>query len=401
MTSDLSLDSDLDIGTPSETLTPSQTSSMSSTSTTSSAGGGGGADHNRCSTSGRPSFDDLLLLKPRRPPSLTASASFNKPHRSSDLPYEAIRAATARKPSGRLSFRDFVLLRRIGGGDIGAVYLCRLAAAEDGDGFPYAMKVVDREATAAKKKTARAEAERRILRRLDHPFLPTLYADFEAPRYSCLVMEYCPGGDLHSLRHRRPGKRFSVAAARFYVAEVLLALEYLHMLGIIYRDLKPENTASAAAVRGGAGGGAVPVVRRNPRVRGAGGCRRRDHGAAVDWWALGVLLYELVHGRTPFVGPTNECTLRNIVRRTIDFPPRVHQTDGCDYAVAKDLMMGLLSKDPNKRLGSERGAADVKSHVFFKGINFALLRSHVPPVVPGRLVRSRTTRSEPDRFEYF
>ncbi|KAK1279502.1 Protein kinase PINOID [Acorus gramineus] len=462
MTSDLSLDSDLDIGTPSETLTPSQTSSISSTS---SGGGGPGADHNRCSTSGRPSFDDLLLLKPRRPPSLTASPSFKKPHRSSDLPYEAIRAAAARKPSGRLSFRDFVLLRRIGGGDIGAVYLCRLAAADDGDGFPYAMKVVDREATAAKKKTARAEAERRILRRLDHPFLPTLYADFEAPRYSCLVMEYCPGGDLHSLRHRRPGKRFSVAAARFYVAEVLLALEYLHLLGIIYRDLKPENVLirsdghimlsdfdlsleshSIPTVdssdddddQPNADGPPTPTClpfSRLLRARTTADLRRRrrrqrrfvaepvaarsrsfvgtheyvapevaaggTHGAAVDWWALGVLLYELVHGRTPFVGPTNECTLRNIVRRTIDFPPRVHQTDGCDYSAAKDLMMGLLTKDPNKRLGSERGAADVKSHVFFKGINFALLRSHVPPVVPGRLVRSRTARSEPDRFEYF
>ncbi|KAK1325259.1 Protein kinase PINOID [Acorus calamus] len=361
MTSDLSLDSDLDIGTPSETLTPSQTSSMSSTSTTGGGGGGGGADHNRCSTSGRPSFDDLLLLKPRFPPSLTASASasFNKPHRSSDLPYEAIRAAAARKPSGRLSFLDFVLLRRIGGGDIGAVYLCRLA--DDGDGFPYAMKVVDREATAAKKKTARAEAERRILRRLDHPFLPTLYADFEAPRYSCLVMEYCPGGDLHSLRHRRPGKRFSVASAR--------------------RRRQRRFVAEPVAARSRSFVGTHEYVA--PEVAAGG-----THGAAVDWWALGVLLYELVHGRTPFVGPTNECTLRNI-------------TDGFDYAAAKDLMMALLSKDPNKRLGSERGAADVKSHVFFKGINFALLRSHVPPVVPGRLVRSRTARSEPDRFEYF
>ncbi|KAK9266183.1 hypothetical protein L1049_012405 [Liquidambar formosana] len=76
---------------------------------------------------------------------------------------------------------------------------------------------------------------------LDHPFLPTLYSHFETEKFSCLVMEFCPGGDLHALRQRQPGKYFSEHAARFYVAEVLLALEYLHMLGVIYRDLKPEN----------------------------------------------------------------------------------------------------------------------------------------------------------------
>ncbi|KAK1278353.1 Protein kinase PINOID [Acorus gramineus] len=392
LSDDLSFDSDSDI-------------SISSVSSSCSGGGDGVDDlHNCCTISGRPSVDGLLFPRP------STTTTFNRPHRSSDLPYEAIRAAAAKKGSDPLSLRDFIVLRRVGGGDIGAVYLCSLA---------YAMKVVDVEAAAAKGKAERAETERRILGCLDHPFLPTLYARFDAPRYSCLVTEFCPGGDLHSLRHRQPGKRFSIDAARFYVAEVLLALEYLHMLGIIYRDLKPENVlirsdghimlsdfdlslqshsiptvrfvAEPVAARSGSFVGTHEYVA--PEVA-SGGC----HGASVDWWALGVFLYELIHGRTPFAGPTNRDTLRNIVRRKLAFPD---MTDGPDYAAAKDLIMGLLSKDPNKRLGSERGAADVKSHAFFKGINFALVRSYEPPVVPNRVVLSKIERRETDRFDFF
>ncbi|KAK1308102.1 Protein kinase PINOID [Acorus calamus] len=434
LSDDLSFDSDSDIST----------SSVSS----SCSGGGDGVDlHNCCSISGRPSIDDLLLLR-------LSTTAFNRPHRSSDLPYEAIRAAAAKKGSDPLSLRDFVIHRRVGGGDIGAVYLCRLAdglgvSGSSSSSFPYAMKVVDVEAAAAKGKAERAETERMILGRLDHPFLPTLYARFDAPRYSCLVTEFCPGGDLHSLRHRQPGKRFSIDAARFYVAEVLLALEYLHMLGIIYRDLKPENVlirsdghimlsdfdlslqshsiptvdsldlddapdpttclplsrllmrrrrqtrrrfvAEPVAARSGSFVGTHEYVA--PEVA-SGGC----HGAGVDWWALGVFLYELIHGRTPFAGPTNRDTLRNIVRRTLAFPD---MTDSPDYAAAKDLIIGLLSKDPKTRLGSEGGAADVKSHPFFKGINLALVRSYKPPFVPNLVVRSRTERREPDRFDFF
>lgn len=78
----------------------------------------------------------------------------------------------------------------------------------------YAMKVVDREALAIRKKLHRADMEKVILTMLDHPFLPTLYAEFEASHYSCLVMEYCPGGDLYAARQRQPGKRFGISSAK-------------------------------------------------------------------------------------------------------------------------------------------------------------------------------------------
>ncbi|KAG7541370.1 Protein kinase-like domain superfamily [Arabidopsis thaliana x Arabidopsis arenosa] len=162
-------------------------------------------------------------------------SSNNKPHKANDVRWEAIQAV--RTKHGVLGLNHFRLLKRLGCGDIGTVHLAEL----HGTRCYFAMKVMDKGALASRKKLLRAQTEREILQCLDHPFLPTLYSHFETEKFSCLVMEFCPGGDLHTLRQRQPGKRFSEQAAKFYVAEVLLAMEYLHMLGIIYRDLKPEN----------------------------------------------------------------------------------------------------------------------------------------------------------------
>ncbi|KAL3603939.1 hypothetical protein D5086_004798 [Populus alba] len=163
------------------------------------------------------------------------TGSANKPHKGNDPRWNAILAIRAR--DGILGMSHFRLFKRLGCGDIGSVYLSELS----GTRCFFAMKVMDKASLASRKKLTRAQTEREILQLLDHPFLPTLYTHFETDRFSCLVMEYCPGGDLHTLRQRQPGKHFSEHAARFYAAEVLLALEYLHMLGVVYRDLKPEN----------------------------------------------------------------------------------------------------------------------------------------------------------------
>ncbi|CAN8316221.1 unnamed protein product [Cochlearia groenlandica] len=373
-----------------------------------------------------------------------------KPHRSSDFAYSEIR----RRRKHGLTFRDFRLIRKIGAGDIGTVYLCRLAGEDEETeeinrrrSSYFAMKVVDKEALAMKKKMHRAEMEKTILKMLDHPFLPSLYAEFEASHFSCIVMEYCSGGDLHSLRHKQPNRRFSLSSSRFYAAEVLVALEYLHMLGIIYRDLKPENilvrsdghimlsdfdlslcSDSIAAVESSSSSPenpprvsprrlarlaklfqrvlrskkvqtlepnrlfvAEPVTARSgsfvgtheyvaPEVASGG-----SHGNAVDWWAFGVFLYEMIYGRTPFAAPANDVILRNIVKRPLSFPTETPAT--MLEAHARSLISGLLNKDPIKRLGSRRGAAEVKVHPFFKGLNFALIRTLTPPEIPSSDVR--------------
>ncbi|CAI0545451.1 unnamed protein product [Linum tenue] len=409
-----------------------------------------------CSSYSRLSFDVSAAAAAAR--SSPENNLTLKPHRSSDFAYSAIRSKSG------LTFRDFRLLRRIGAGDIGTVYLCRLnhgEEADDGSECFYAMKVVDKEALAVKKKEQRAEMEKKILKMLDHPFLPTLYAEFEASHFSCIVMEYCSGGDLHSLRHKQLHKRFSLASARFYAAEVLVALEYLHMLGIIYRDLKPENvlvrsdghimlsdfdlslcshaipaveshpTPSSASFSPEGEDPASPSPQRRPpqfsclptwvfrskKIQTLNPNPKRlfvaepvtarscsfvgtheyvapevasggSHGNAVDWWALGIFIYELIYGRTPFAAPSNDQTLRNIVKRPLTFPT---QTPASTMELhARELISGLLDKDPTRRLGSKRGAADVKTHPFFKGLNFALIRTVTPPAVPS-LRRQRTT----------
>ncbi|KAL9329568.1 hypothetical protein ACSQ67_004571 [Phaseolus vulgaris] len=420
-----------------------------------------------CSTSfSRLSFD----LLPPSPESLTL-----KPHRSSDFAYSAIRSATFRRKAA-LTFRDFHLLRRIGAGDIGTVYLCRLrnrhfnSPGEDEEDEAcclYAMKVVDKDAVALKKKSQRAEMERKILKMLDHPFLPTLYAEFEASHFSCIVMEFCSGGDLHTLRFKHPHNRFPLSSARFYAAEVLVALEYLHMLGIIYRDLKPENvlvrsdghimlsdfdlSLCSDAIPAVESSDSLHLPSPNPLPytythshtpprshsfispfscfsnRGfrshdmravepnllfvaepvsARSCSfvgtheyvspevasGKSHGNAVDWWSFGVFIYELIYGRTPYAGPSKEATLRNIVKKPLAFPTVTPAS--CLELHARDLISGLLNKDPARRLGSKRGAADVKKHPFFRGLNLALIRMQTPPQVPGSR-RTKTTSLYP------
>lgn len=138
----------------------------------------------------------------------STSGSVNKPHRGNDGRWEAIQ--TIRSKDGVLGLKHFRLLKKLGSGDIGSVHLAELTTGR----CYFAMKVMNKEALGARKKLVRAQTEREILKSLDHPFLPTLYTHFESEKFSCLVMEFCPGGDLHVLRQRQPGKYFPEHASR-------------------------------------------------------------------------------------------------------------------------------------------------------------------------------------------
>jgi serine/threonine protein kinase len=102
------------------------------------------------------------------------------------------------------------------------------------------------------------------------------------------------------------------------------------------------------------------------------------HGSAVDWWTFGVFLHELMYGKTPFKGQTNRATLFNVVGQQLRFPEGGPPTSGA----SRDLIKGLLAKEPHARLGVKRGAAEIKQHPFFEGINWALIRCSTPPGVP-------------------
>lgn len=134
-----------------------------------------------------------------------------KPHKGNDIRWDAIQCFKAK--DGDLGIGNFRLLKKLGCGDIGSVYLAELR----GMGCLFAMKVMDKAMLAGRKKLVRAQTERDILGLLDHPFLPTLYSHFETDKFSCLLMEFCSGGDLHTLRQRQPGKHFTEQAARLVV----------------------------------------------------------------------------------------------------------------------------------------------------------------------------------------
>ncbi|KAK6785692.1 hypothetical protein RDI58_019147 [Solanum bulbocastanum] len=398
--------------------------------------------------------------------SSSLSSSVNKPHKANDSRWEAIQ--TIRSKDGALDLRHFRLLKKLGSGDIGSVYLSELCGTK----CYFAMKVMDKASLASRKKLLRAQTEREILQSLDHPFLPTLYSHFETEKFSCLVMEFCPGGDLHTLRQRQPGKHFSEQAVKFYVAEVLLSLEYLHMLGIVYRDLKPENVlvredghimlsdfdlslrcaVSPTLVKSSSLEGeplrknsaycvqpaciepsciqpscAVPTTCFGPRLFSSKSKKEKKskneignqvsplpeliaeptgarsmsfvgtheylapeiikgegHGSAVDWWTFGIFLYELLFGKTPFKGSGNRQTLFNVVGQPLRFP----ETPVVSFS-ARDLIRGLLVKEPQHRLAYKRGATEIKQHPFFEGVNWALIRCASPPEIPRHVESER------------
>lgn len=280
---------------------------------------------------------------------------------------------------------------------------------------------------------------------------------------------------------------------RFYAAETLLALEYLHMMGIVYRDLKPENvlvredghimlsdfdlslkcdvvpkllrskssfksiprssssysssttyhacaapmqscfsSASSFRSKSKRESRVITVIRENvehgkkdededeeeveddepelvaepinaksmsfvgtheylaPEVISGQG-----HGSAVDWWTFGVFLYELLYGRTPFKGENNGKTLMNILKQPLAFP-RIAASSSKEYEEmvrVQDLISKLLVKNPKKRIGSFMGSVEIKRHEFFRGVNWALIRSIKPPEVPADVNKIRSSRS--------
>nr|AML78514.1 putative LOV domain-containing protein [Drypetes deplanchei] len=332
---------------------------------------------------------------------------YPKPHRKDSPSWIAIQQI---QDSGeQLGLKHFRPVKPLGSGDTGSVHLVELY----GTGQCFAMKAMDKSVMLNRNKVHRACAEREILDMLDHPFLPALYASFQTKTHICLITDYYPGGELFLLLDRQPMKVLKEDAVRFYAAEVVVALEYLHCQGIIYRDLKPENVLLQ-------GNGHVsltdfdlscltsckpqllipnieekkkhrkkhqqaPIFVAEPMrasnsfvgteeyiapeiITGAG------HTSAVDWWALGILLYEMLYGYTPFRGKTRQKTFANVLHKDLKFPRRIPVS-----LSAKQLMYRLLHRDPKHRLGSHEGANDVKRHPFFKGVNWALVRCMNPP----------------------
>jgi hypothetical protein len=158
-----------------------------------------------------------------------------KPHKADDKAYLALLSLQQR--DGKLKLMHFRRVKQLGAGDVGLVDLVQLQGTE----YKFAMKTLDKYEMQERNKVQRVLTECQILAAVDHPFLATLYCTIQTDSHLHFVMEYCDGGELYGLLNSQPKKRLKEAHVRMYAAEVLLALQYLHLLGYVYRDLKPEN----------------------------------------------------------------------------------------------------------------------------------------------------------------
>nr|AML76573.1 putative LOV domain-containing protein [Posidonia australis] len=329
-----------------------------------------------------------------------------RPHKKNNASWIVVQKVT--RSEKNISLNHFRPIKPLGCGDTGSVHLVELR----GTGELFAMKAMDKSVMINRNKVHRACLERHIISLLDHPFLPTLYASFQTSSHVCLITDFYPGGELSALLDQQPMKIFKEEAARFYAAEVVVGLEYLHCLGIIHRDLKPENIllqndghivltdfdlsfftsckpqvlkymqqrhtrkskdllppifVSEPSTQSNSFVGTEEYIA--PEVI-TGACQT----GAVDWWALGILLYEMMYGHTPFRGKNRQRTFTNILEKGLTFPGSIPVS-----LASRQLIHGLLQKDPNNRLGSTSGANEIKQHPFFQEINWPLIRCMMPP----------------------
>lgn len=283
--------------------------------------------------------------------------------------------------------QDFDLCKVIGKGGYGKVFQVRKKSGKD-CGTLFAMKVL-RKASIIKnqKDTDHTKAERNILESVKHPFIVDLKYAFQTHHKLYLILEYMCGGEL--FQHLNNEGIFLEDTARFYLCEIILALQHLHLQGIIYRDLKPENIlldgeghiklTDFGLCKEHIQEGALThtfcgtIEYMAPEI-----LTRSGHGKAVDWWSLGSLMYDMLTGSPPFTSDNRKKTIDKILRGKLNLP--VYLT-----ADARDLIRKLLKRQVSQRLGA--GSSDgeqVKAHRFFRHINWhdVISRKLVPPFTP-------------------
>ncbi|KAG2180623.1 hypothetical protein INT44_003630 [Umbelopsis vinacea] len=280
-----------------------------------------------------------------------------------------------------IAFDHFDLLKVIGKGSFGKVYVVR---KKDTNRI-YAMKVIRKALIISRSEVTHTLAEKTVLAKIRNPFIVPLKFAFQSPDKLYLVLAFVNGGEL--FHHLQVEGRFNEDRARFYTAELLCALECLHGFDVVYRDLKPENilidynghialcdfglcklnmteTETTNTFCG------TPEYLAPELLLGHG------YTKTVDWWTLGVLLYEMLTGLPPFYDENTNEMYRKILQDELRFPDEVSES-------ARDLLRGLLNRDPNERLGNF-GTQHIKNHPFFASMDWRKLMAKKvqPPFKP-------------------
>ncbi|XP_025155740.1 ribosomal protein S6 kinase beta-2 [Harpegnathos saltator] len=287
----------------------------------------------------------------------------------------------------RVGPQDFELCKVIGKGGYGKVFQVRKTTGND-SGTIFAMKVLRKASIIRNQKdTAHTKAERNILEAVKHPFIVDLKYAFQTGGKLYLILEYMCGGEL--FRHLIDEGIFLEDTACFYLCEIILALQHLHLQGIIYRDLKPENILLDAEghIKLTDFGLCKEHIQEGTVTHTFCGTieymapeilTRSGHGKAVDWWSLGSLMYDMLTGSPPFTSENRKKTIDKILRGKLILPQYLTPD-------ARDLVRKLLKRQVAQRLGS--GPSDgeqVKTHRFFKHINWddVISRKLEPPFRP-------------------
>jgi len=280
----------------------------------------------------------------------------------------------------KVGVEDFKLLKLIGKGNFGKVMLVKMLSTDE----TFAMKMLSKKHIIENNEIEHTMAECRILQRLRHPFLINLHYAFQTEDNLYLILDFVNGGELFF--HLQQEKRFTESRARFYAAEILLGLEYLHNAGVLYRDLKLENlllTAEGHIVLTDFGLSKEGLDTSDARTATFCGTPEymapemiasNAYGKAVDWWSFGSLLYEMLTGLPPFYSQDVQQMYRRIVHDRLAFPPYVSDS-------ARSIIALLLEKDPEHRFTNP---LLMKRHAFFEGIDWdALYRKKItPPFIP-------------------
>ncbi|KAF5104721.1 hypothetical protein DV453_005129 [Geotrichum candidum] len=295
----------------------------------------------------------------------------------------------------RVGPNDFEVLRLVGKGTFGQVYQVRKHDTRR----IYAMKILSKKTVVAKKEIAHTLGERDILVRtaLTHSqFIVGLKFSFQTATDLYLVTDYMSGGEL--FWHLQKEGKFNEARAKFYIAELIIALDHLHESGIVYRDLKPENILLDA--NGHIALCDFGLSKANLSTDGTTNtfCGTTEYLAPevllddagytkmVDFWSLGVLVFEMCCGWSPFYAEDTQKMYKNIAFGKVRFPKDSVSAEG------RDFVKGLLNRNPHLRVGAHGGAQELKRHAFFQGIDWiAMENKEIEPPFKPKLVTGDDT----------
>ncbi|QRG38271.1 hypothetical protein FDK38_002673 [Candidozyma auris] len=279
-----------------------------------------------------------------------------------------------------LSIEDFDLLKVIGKGSFGKV----MQVMKKDTRQIYALKTLRKQHIISRMEVTHTLAERTVLARINNPFIVPLKFSFQSPEKLYLVLSFINGGEL--FYHLQKSGKFSMNRSRFYIAELLTALESLHNLNVIYRDLKPENIlldyqGHIALCDFGlcklnmSNEDKTNTFCGTPEYLAPELLLNQGYTRSVDWWTLGTLLYEMLTGLPPFYDDDVPTMYKKILQNELKFPSFLEGTE------AKDLLTKLLQKDPANRLDDSQ---EIKNHPFFQDIDWNKLldKAYLPPFKP-------------------